>query len=58
MTAPINTLAGQANEPDHQKVLSEFVIDDYQYLLDLSNDAYIAALETHLISLEQSRNSH
>lgn len=53
MTALANTLERLAREEaDHRKVFSESVIDDYQYLLDLANDVYVASLETHVASLE------
>ncbi|MDZ4836382.1 MAG: hypothetical protein SGJ27_21620 [Candidatus Melainabacteria bacterium] len=38
-------------DADQERVYSETLIDDYEDLLDLANDVYVASLETHLASL-------
>lgn len=59
MTALANTLEelAMSNEKE-QKVLTDGFIDEYEYLLDLANDVYIASLETHLASLESFGLNH
>ncbi|MBX9666693.1 MAG: hypothetical protein K2X93_03700 [Candidatus Obscuribacterales bacterium] len=52
MTALANTLERLALAPVEDRVLSETILDDYQFLLELANDVYVASLETHVASLE------
>ncbi|GEM_PF-1596863 len=52
MTALANSLERLAMaDADQERVYSETLIDDYEDLLDLANDVYVASLETHLASL-------
>ena len=53
MTALANTLEQLASANSEQsKVFNEAVIDEYQYLLEMANDVYVASLETHLASMD------
>lgn len=52
MTALANTLERLALATVEERALSETMLEDYQYLLDLANDVYVASLETHVASLE------
>ncbi len=52
MTALANTLEKLALATVEDRVLSETILDDYQFLLELANDVYVASLETHVASLE------
>ncbi len=59
MTALANSLERLAMaDADHERVYSETLIEDYEYLLDLANDVYVASLETHLASLDCFGLSH
>lgn len=50
MTALANTLERLALEG----TTDEKFINEYQYLVDLANDVYLAALDTHVASLDYS----
>lgn len=59
MTALANSLERLAmTEADHGRVYSETIVEDYEYLLELANDVYVASLETHLASLDFLGLSH
>jgi hypothetical protein len=58
MTALANTLEQLALNLEQEQVFSETIIDEYEYLLELANDVYIASLETHLEALEKIRRNH
>lgn len=51
MTALANTLERIALNLEHDQAFSETIIDEYEYLIELANDVYIASLETHLDAL-------
>lgn len=51
MTALANTLERLALDLEQEQAFSETIIDEYEYLLELANDVYIASLETHLDAL-------
>jgi len=59
MTALANTLEQLAMDAIiNEKVLNDEYLDEYEYLLDLANDVYIASLETHVASLESFGYTH
>lgn len=59
MTALANSLERLATaDAEHERVYSETLIEDYEYLLDLANDVYVVSLETHLASLDCFGFSH
>jgi len=58
MTALANTLERIALNLEQEQVFTEIIFDEYEYLLELANDVYIASLETHLETMENIRPSH
>jgi hypothetical protein len=58
MTALANTLERIALNLEQEQVFTEIIFDEYEYLLELANDVYIASLETHLETMENISPSH
>lgn len=55
MSTLANALEALAlTELNIDKSWSDSLLDDYQDLLDLANDLYVASLETHIASLNQA----
>ncbi len=52
MTALANTLERLALANIEERALTESILEDYQYLLELANDVYVASIETHVASME------
>ncbi len=57
MAALANSLEQMAQDNFEIDAKTSISVDDYQYLLELTNDLYIAALETHLAAFDSNFHS-